>query len=322
MRQRPEMKAIVPAHGRRALSAAFLAVGLFVGGSVLPTPVVAQTETETEAAPAIGTAYDRVVELLASSEIAPEAFSYASVDPMAPDGFVLTDLAIRSAPTDYPLTIERLEVMQIDLDAIEAGTPPQIIDVRITGMSVTAGSVPQSAAALAALDLEQIRVDLDVSYRFDPTAGTMVLAPLTLTLEGLAHLSVSVAMEGVPEDADVLGGPALAAARIRDASIAFEDRSLVQRVADIAAQDRGMATDTFMAAYAEQVAELGRVAGNSAAATQVVEAVLAFLADFPDPMPLTISMHPAAPVPIVSIMGTADLDETAAVAGLEVRYGR
>ena len=314
MTQRSETSSAGPVRWRLKTGAAILVAGL--ASVVAPSPVWAQAEDEA------ASAYDRVVELLASSEIAPEAFSYGSVDPMAPDGFVLTELAVRSAPTDYPLTIERLEVMQIDLDAIEAGTPPQVIDVRITGMLVTAGSVPESAAALAALGLERISVDLALSYSFDPIAGTMVVAPLTLTLRDLANLSVSVSVEGLPEDADVFAEPALASALIRDASIAFEDRSLVQRVAEVAARDRGMATDAFMAAYAEQVAELGRVAGDSPTTAQIVDAVVAFLADFPDPMPLTVSIRPTAPVSIVSIMGTADLDETAAVSGLEVRYGR
>ena len=319
MNQQSEMSSAGPTRWRRTTGAAIMVAGL--ASAALPFSVWAQTEDGVPTADA-ASAYDRVVELLGASEIAPEAFSYGSVEPLAPDGFVLMDLAVRSAPTDYPLTIDRLEVMQIDLDAIEAGTPPQVIDVRVSGMSVTAGSIPESAAALAALDLERITVDLALSYSFDPIAGTMVVAPLSLTLQDLANLSVTLSVEGLPEDADVFAEPALASARIRDASIAFEDRSLVRRVADVAARDRGLATDAFMAAYAEQVAELGRVAGNSPATVQIVDAVVAFLGDFPNPMPLTVSIRPTAPVPIVSIMGTADLDETAAVSGLEVRYGR
>jgi hypothetical protein len=282
---------------------AFVAVGLILGEPALP---------------AAADGLSRFQDMLRQ---APRGvLSYDSGKPLGDNGLILEGVTVKLPPEategvkTEPIHIDRITVDDFDFAAVRRNEPPSFAKLRAEGISIDAKS-------FEAFDLREltghdtVTADFRLDYRADPKRRTIALNRLELDLRDLARIELSTVLDGIdPNAADPVAG-----ASLRTASLVFEDRSLLGAALPAAARARGIDPEK-LAKLAEAMLDSLR-AGQGAAATAVLDTLVAYVDDFKHPKgPLRITLNPPAKIPLTGFVEIKDPEDAIRLLGLAASY--
>jgi hypothetical protein len=242
------------------------------------------------------------------------------------DGFVLENVTVKPPPEATagtpaegakiePIHIDRIAVEHFDFASYHRNEPPNFAKLRAEGITIGAKSF--DAFDLRALTgRDTITAEFGLDYRVDPERGTMILDRLELDLHGLARIELSLALDGVvTNDREA----AAASASLRNASLVFEDRSLLGTALPSAAKARGIDPEKI-AKLAEDLLDSVRP-GQGQAITAALDALAAYVNDYAHPQgPLRIALNPPAKLPLAALAAIQDPEEAVKALGLTVSY--
>src|SRR6266851_5243320 len=254
------------------------------------------------------------------------ALTYQSAKALGENGFVIEDVVVTPPPDATqgakaePVAIKRIAVEDFDFASVDKDLPPNFIKLRAEGIAIAAK--PFEGVDLGQLaGIDKVILDFQLDYRLDPERKTMTLNRLELDLAGLAHMELSMVLDGV--SADQIGNPdtAMNDATLRTATLAFEDRSLLGKVLPAAAKQ--MSADTTADALVKMGTELlnGMRAGQGPPALAVLDAVVSYIEDYKKPKgPLKITLNPPAKLSAATVSDAKTPDEAINAMGLVVSY--
>ena len=252
------------------------------------------------------------------------ALTYKSAKALGQNGFVIEDVVL-TAPPDAtagakaePVAIKRIAVEDFDFASVDKDLPPNFIKLRAEGIAIAAK--PFEGVDLGQLaGIDKVILDFQLDYRLDPERKTMTLNRLELDLAGLAHMELSMVLDGV--SADQIGNPdtAMNDATLRTATLAFEDRSLLGKVLPAAAKAQSTDADALVKMGAELLN--GMRAGQGPPALAVLDSVVSYIEDYKKPKgPLKITLNPPAKLSAAAISDAKTPDEAIKAMGLVVSY--
>ena len=172
--------------------------------------------------------------------------SYERGKALGDNGFVLENVTVKPPPEasermateglkTEPIHIDRIAVEEFDFASYHKNETPNFAKLHAEGIAIDTKSF--DAFDLRDLTgLGTILADFRLDYRVDPERRTMILNRLELDLRKLARIELSLVLDGIdPDDRDA----AAASASLRNASLVFEDRSLLGTALPSAAQGAG-----------------------------------------------------------------------------------
>src|SRR4051794_37849116 len=203
--------------------------------------------------------------------------SYERGKALGDNGFVLENVTVKPPPEASermateglkaePIHIDRVAVEAFDFASYYKDETPNFAKLEAEGIAIDTKSF--DAFDLRDLTgLGTIMADFRLDYRVDPERRTMILNRLELDLRKLARIELSLALDGIdPADRDA----AAASATLRNASLAFEDRSLLGTALPSAAKARGIDPEKI-AKIAEAMLDSLRPGTQGAQGTQGVQ---------------------------------------------------
>src|SRR4029077_2711138 len=129
-------------------------------------------------------------------------------------------------------------VDNLDFDAIEKQQPPLFAKVEIDG--ITTGSNPGGAFDLKQLaGIDKVNADFKLDYKLKGDAKIFTLDTLELNLTGLAKLNTSMVVGGVAADAAAIPTAAMDDASLKNATLIYDDHSLLAKVMPVLAATQG-----------------------------------------------------------------------------------
>jgi len=253
------------------------------------------------------------------------ALTYKSGKALGDNGFVLSDVVVTPPPTDkdskdppQPIAIKTITVDNLDFDAIEKEQPPLFAKVEIDG--ITTGSNPGGAFDLKQLaGIDKVSADFKLDYKLKGDAKIFTLDTLELNLTGLAKLDTSMVVEGVGVDAAANPTAAMDDASLKNATLIYDDHSLLAKVMPVLAATQGSDPKALIG-MATLVLD-GARAGQSAAAQKAIDSLVAFIEDYQKPKgPLKIALNPPTKVTNAQLTDAKTADEYVKLLGIEVSY--
>ncbi|WP_395677925.1 hypothetical protein [Inquilinus sp.] len=207
----------------------------------------------------------------------------------------MTEPADKVAAGEAPTTvsIEELTVDKLDFAKAYDSKPSNTLTAQATGISI---DNPQVKAVLGE---EPFNVAVD--YALDEATKQFTLTQFELSGDSLGALSLDGALDGIASaDPATATDPAqlLGTASLRKIKLHFENKGIIDKVIAFATaqgEDPKTAIEQGKSQAVLGMAALSAIGVPEAA----VKSLMAFAQDFPAPKgPLTITMDPAAPVPL------------------------
>lgn len=245
------------------------------------------------AAPAFADGLQRFEQVIKPT-IPAGALTYGSASAIGDRGFMLQDVVLTppaepGKKPDMPVRIRAITVEDIDFDAIAKSLPPDFAKLRIEGIAIESGTIPD-------LDMkgffgtDRMTAELVLDYRTDTKTETMTLSRLELRLDGLGRLEFSMVMDGVTPSA-AAAPDAKDKASLRIATLTYDDQSLMNKLFTAFAASQQMAPELLVAGFTTLIN--AERAGASPLAVAAMDAVSAFAEDFKQPKgALRININP------------------------------
>lgn len=226
-----------------------------------------------------------------------------------PTAFSLKRLAL----TGLSMTANQEQVKLGEIvvaDYAQTAKMPLTMTLGIHGLQIEPASLPDDEARenLAKLGYDKLSLNFDLSYAHAPETKHLTIRQAAISGDNVGRLGIAFALGGV--DTEALGNPATALAAAQSATLEslelrYDDASLVGRMLKLAAQEAQMDEPAFRAMLLAQVAQAGEQAPQVPLTKQVVDSVSAFLTT---PKSLSVRMAPAQPLPLMQMMGAAQMD--------------
>lgn len=238
---------------------------------------------------------------LAEAELQPTTAQMLAITPTF-ERLRIDDLEIASAQTGRMA----LDLMDLRFDD-HVNAIPTRAELSVSGLEVPAAMMPdeRSQMVLAALDVDPLQLDGDLSLTFDETSERLSLAH-EMDAPRIGRLSLSGALTSVPrrlfEDPDA--APALfGLASIDRLEMRYDDAGLTAFLLDMIAQQSGISAAELAAGLAAQARILiASRLSDPRLADEVAGTINAFLAD---PRSLSLSVRPPTPIAIAQVIGAA-----------------
>ena len=220
-------------------------------------------------------------------------------------------------PSGGPVTVAR--VLMNGLSYSE--DVPTACKLLIEGLTIPVASLGNEDARRPFIDMgySDLVFDLSLDYAYDPVLRIVDLRKVALGLKDGGTLTLAATIEGIAPDA--FGGNPMSAmaaaadARLRAATLSFEDQSLVRRGLDFAAKGWGLKPEQALAEIRTAL-ETSLKTARSNVTRNAVRSVIAFLNN---PGRLVIQLDPAQPVGMEQIQTVAgETDMLASLLNLTV----
>ncbi len=230
--------------------------------------------------------------------------------------YEMTGLSV-DLPAGGPVTVARVLMNGLSY----ADDVPTGCQLLIEGLKVPVASLGNEEERRPFLDLgySDLVFDLSLDYAYDPVLRIVDLRKAALGLKDGGTLSLAATIEGIAPDA--FGGNPMSAmaaaadARLRGATLTFEDQSLVSRGLGLAAKGWGLNPEQAMTEVRATLQTSLKTA-HSNVTRNAVRSVIAFLND---PGRLVIQLDPAQPVGMEQIQTVAgETDMLASLLNLTV----
>lgn len=271
-------------------------------------PAAAQTDT-----------VERFEEILATHG-GNQILTYQTIAALGDDGVLLESVAFAPQPGAPPVTVERVLFHSLDFEAWDAGRPPAFLSVDLVGLAPAAGPLQPGGNPLALIGFDSESLDVRLDYR--RTGPLTILDPLRITAPGAGIIELRGRLMSLPEDPLFAQPMAFLGAQVDEASIVFTDDGMLARQLAASAAADGRTVDQQVAAVTQGLQAVLVPPGTAAPYGSAAFAALsALLADYQAPAPLTITLAPAQPVPLLNLMGIGNFEAVAALFNLSVTYG-
>lgn len=262
---------------------------------------------------------DRFQEILASHGGA-DILSYRTIAALGEGGVLLEGVAFTPQPGAAPVTVERVLLHSLDLDAWEAGRPPAYLSVDLVGLAPAAGPLSPGGNPLALIGLDAESLDVRLDYR--RTGPLTILDPLRIAAAGAGTVELRGRLMNLPEDPLFTPPMAFLGTQVDEATIVYSDDGMIARQLAASAAADGRTVDQQAAAVTQGLQAVLMPAGTTAPHGAAAFAALSrLLADYQAPAPLTITLAPAQPVPLLNLMGIGNFEAVAELFNLSVTYG-
>ena len=145
-------------------------------------------------------ALQRFEAILAEAGPADGSFAYErSVD--RGDSFTLEGVTLQPDPAEETLEIDAINVNSFDFDGYDLSGQPQFLDIEVVGISIDPDTLPPEAAMLASLGEKPLKANVHLNYSMDSSGQQLNLDNLTIELQNLGSLILSLEISGVGADA-------------------------------------------------------------------------------------------------------------------------
>jgi hypothetical protein len=222
--------------------------------------------------------------------------------------------------------IESLEIT--DINALSQGQPPvsiasvqidtadyvddipRSVSLAIEGIAVdvaAAGEMDPMAMQLQELGYERLVVGIYASANWDEASGRATVEDLTIDAEDVGSITITGEFGGfTPDVVALLSGPspspdAVSEITVAEATVTFSDASITGRLLDMQASQMGAGRAEFVEQITAALPLMLSVIGNPDFQNKLAGAASTFLRD---PQNITISINPAQPVDVMTLMMT------------------
>jgi hypothetical protein len=252
------------------------------------------------------------------------SFTYANAKALGDNGFVLEDVVV-TPPADAiggakaePVAIKRVTVEDFDFAGLDKRVP-LFLKIRVEGITV-AGKPAAGVDLNKVAGIDHVTADFALDYRVDPDRKTLTLDKLELDVGSLARFELSLVLDGVSPDLASKPATAINDAMLRTATLTFEDRSLLSKVAPAAAKLQGTDVDAIIKQAKTMLG--GMRAGHGEATRAVFDALGSYLDDYKHPKgPLKITVNPPNKASASALSDIKSPDDAVKALGLVVAYG-
>jgi len=230
--------------------------------------------------------------------------------------YEMTGLSVE-LPSGGPVTVARVLMNGLSY----ADDVPTGCQLLIEGLTVPVASLGNEDERRPFLDMgySDLVFDLSLDYAYDPVLRLVDLRKVALGLKDGGTLSLTATIEGIAPDA--FGGNPMSAmaaaadARLRAATLSFEDQSLVRRGLGFAAKGWGLNPEQALT----EVRNTLQTSLKTARSNVTRNAVRSLIAFLNDPGRLVIQLDPAQPVGMEQIQTVAgETDMLASLLNLTV----
>lgn len=219
------------------------------------------------------------------------------------DRFAILGVTVSDQTGTDLATLEALSIDEIQRTNDEVTQGRLALD----HLAMPASSLDMQEIEAAFADMRYDHLDLSMEFRgiIDPEGRALAITPLSLTLDGMASLAVTLRFgnfnldELVAQVRQMLdtGVPAIPLTTLAGLEIQVVDASLTERLIDFLADGSGRARG---AVIDDAVAQLEAAIASLSIAGPIKDALLDAVRSFlTNPGTLTVSAAPAAPVPVV-----------------------
>jgi hypothetical protein len=191
---------------------------------------------------------------------------------------------------------------------------PVSAELAYSGLRLSSGQIPlpDVMQAYQQLGIDTATLSLGVAYSWDLDKKVMSLRDVSLKIDELGALTLSVDASDVAPD-DI----AQMKARLAHAKLQYADASLAERALRVYAQQTGSDPAALREQFIAMVQQQGADLGDSPAIVAAVKAIVAFLGA---PKSLTVELSPPTPVDLATLQGAGAMPppELATMLGLKV----
>jgi hypothetical protein len=259
--------------------------------------MINEGETTDTATIAEGSAQGILVPSLAEIEANPRFAPFASMD--------LRGLQAATEGEDFPLSVAS---MHVELANVIDGQPN---DIKLTmdGMEVPIEAFdfePDLVALIGELGYTSFNIGFTLDGAYAEDTDTLTVRSIALRAADVGELTFTGVIGDFPIG-NLLEGPemaqkALTAATLHSASITFTNAGIVDRALERQARASGSTKEQFAMGFSMALPLFLNVIGNQDFQQKLAEPLGTFIVD---PKTLTITSAPAAPVPMLAIVGAA-----------------
>lgn len=202
---------------------------------------------------------------------------------------------VAEGKTPTTVSIEELSFDKLDFAKAYDGKPSDTLTGQATGISI---DNPEVKAVLG-----EEPFDVAIDYALDAASKQFTLTEFQLSGDSLGELSLDGALDGVSATDPAAADPSqlLGTASLRKIKLHFENKGIIDKVIAFATaqgEDPKAAIEQGKSQAVLGMAALSAIGVPEAA----VKSLMSFAQDFPAPKgPLTISIDPAAPVPLAQL---------------------
>jgi hypothetical protein len=262
-------------------------------------------------------------EKMIKPQIPPDTLTYKSSKALGDDGFVLEGVVFTPPPDagksdkPQPINVKTVTVETLDFDSIEKQQPPLYAKIKFDG--ITTGSSAGGFDLKQMAGIDSVSADFGVNYVLDPDEKTFTLKRLELNLNGLGKLETSFVVDGVSADAAAQPDKAMDNASLKNASLTYDDHSLLAKAIPIAAAMQGSDPKAMIAIA---IAFLdGARAGQGKEAQKAIDSLVAYMEDYQKPKgPIKIALSPPDTVSNADLSNAKTADEMVKLLGIQVSY--
>lgn len=219
------------------------------------------------------------------------------------DEFAVTDLVVAPAGLPSPVAVEALSVNMGNF----IGPIPTEIDLALDGFQMPRVLVmdPQAQMALEAMNVDPLRVDGDISLRWDEDSRRVEIGK-DITVEKVGAFKAEAVLSGIERavfEDPMAAQAAMATAAINSLSATFTNGGLADFLINMMSAQTGVSPEDFASAMATQAQlQISMMTGSKALAATISDAVGTFLGD---PQRFSVSLSPERPVTAAEILGAA-----------------
>lgn len=201
---------------------------------------------------------------------------------------------------EFSLHTPDIEILSIPTGKVgsytQLGRIPVSARLELQKMSVEVDALESSFVReyLSDIGIGALSADVSLAYIFDKNSGLLTIKDGVLSAPDIATVDISAEFSGIKPSWDAIGGfvSGLQESHIVGAKARFEDHSIVKRLGEKWARDTNQRLQDLFAVMT------GSTGGAAQGSTKANDAIVALSKFVSAPDALTITMHPAEPVPI------------------------
>jgi hypothetical protein len=262
------------------------------------------------------------------SDIKPQlqfkSFTYGGSSALGSAGFVL-DKVVAVVPgsgatgdKDTTVKIDKVTVDELDFDRMKAAGAsddlPRFAKLKLEGIT----GDDEIFVLLTPYGVPKVPLDFALDYRLDPDTKVLTLSKLELNLRGEARLTLALVLDGISDKTSKIEG-AKDDARLRNASLDFDDKGLLAKLLPVIAKEQKTTADAMVAMAAVPVGAFAQSQGPEA--KKALDAIVSFMSDWKKPDgPIKISIKPAKSAKFDDLEKVAEPNALTDIFGLTVAY--
>lgn len=222
------------------------------------------------------------------------------------DSLAVNEISITSADGP-PVTIDSVRIQTTDyVDGYPAAGTFEVAGMEID--VAAAGADDPTAQQMIALGYEKLVLGLSGASSWDEAAGVATLEELTIEAENVGELTLTAVIGGL--SGDVLAElqkpepnmEVMQQVTLNEASLSFSDASITNKLLDVQAQQMGVDRAAFVEQISAALPLMLSMVGNPGFQDKLAAAAGVFLRD---PQNIAITVTPAQPVDLMTLMMTA-----------------